>query len=49
MPQMSPMWWMTLMLLFIFTLYMTMSMLYFNKKFYFKNKNIKKMMMNWKW
>nr|YP_010849270.1 ATP synthase F0 subunit 8 [Krisna expansiva]WGG89410.1 ATP synthase F0 subunit 8 [Krisna expansiva] len=49
MPQMSPMWWMTLMILFNLNFYLMMSMMYFNKKIYLKKKNKKTILMNWKW
>nr|YP_009228433.1 ATP synthase F0 subunit 8 [Idioscopus nitidulus]AKU47320.1 ATP synthetase F0 subunit 8 [Idioscopus nitidulus] len=50
MPQMSPMWWLTLMLVFnLFYLIMN-SLLYFNydKKFHLKT-STKKLKMNWLW
>nr|YP_010952934.1 ATP synthase F0 subunit 8 [Empoascanara alami]YP_010952973.1 ATP synthase F0 subunit 8 [Empoascanara hongkongica]QJT42832.1 ATP synthase F0 subunit 8 [Empoascanara dwalata]WMQ52377.1 ATP synthase F0 subunit 8 [Empoascanara alami]WMQ52416.1 ATP synthase F0 subunit 8 [Empoascanara hongkongica] len=50
MPQMSPMWWTFLMIMFILSFIMIMSMLYFDykKKIDFKiNLNLTKM--NWKW
>nr|YP_010996495.1 ATP synthase F0 subunit 8 [Sophonia microstaina]WPC85237.1 ATP synthase F0 subunit 8 [Sophonia microstaina] len=50
MPQMSPMWWLLLMIYFIFVMTLFNSMVYFI--FYKKNhKEIssKKFMLNWKW
>nr|AYE40948.1 ATP synthase F0 subunit 8 [Idioscopus sp. 'myrica']WEP24787.1 ATP synthase F0 subunit 8 [Idioscopus sp. 'myrica'] len=50
MPQMSPMWWLTLMLMFNLLYLMMNTILYFNYKV--KNKNqilMKKSKMNWKW
>nr|YP_010610840.1 ATP synthase F0 subunit 8 [Erragonalia choui]WAP91661.1 ATP synthase F0 subunit 8 [Erragonalia choui] len=50
MPQMSPMWWTLMMLLFIFSMFLLMSLMYFNflNKSMLKNKkNIHEM--NWKW
>nr|YP_009733511.1 ATP synthase F0 subunit 8 [Krisna concava]QHV34349.1 ATP synthase F0 subunit 8 [Krisna concava] len=49
MPQMSPMWWMTLMLIFNLNFYLMMSIMYFNKKNHFKTMKKKSMNMNWKW
>nr|YP_011010423.1 ATP synthase F0 subunit 8 [Metrocoris tenuicornis]WPW47038.1 ATP synthase F0 subunit 8 [Metrocoris tenuicornis] len=51
MPQMAPMAWMTLMIMFITTIIMTNTLMYFNKKYFTKtnfNNNIKNKM-NWKW
>nr|WNK74772.1 ATP synthase F0 subunit 8 [Thaia sp. 1 NZ-2023b] len=50
MPQMSPMWWTTMMIMFIMLMIIMMTMLYFNfqKKIMMNFKmNFKKM--NWKW
>nr|YP_010952895.1 ATP synthase F0 subunit 8 [Empoascanara quarta]WMQ52338.1 ATP synthase F0 subunit 8 [Empoascanara quarta] len=50
MPQMSPMWWTTLMMLFTFLFVLLMVMMYFElkKSVHFKTKlNFQKM--NWKW
>nr|YP_010582964.1 ATP synthase F0 subunit 8 [Vatana ogromna]UGN61410.1 ATP synthase F0 subunit 8 [Vatana ogromna] len=49
MPQMSPMWWTTLMFMFIISFMMYMNIMYFNY-----NKNIKKNKkelnkLNWMW
>uniref|UniRef100_UPI00315D8929 ATP synthase F0 subunit 8 n=1 Tax=Choucentrus sinensis TaxID=3038122 RepID=UPI00315D8929 len=50
MPQMSPMWWLTLTMMLNSILMMTMCMLYFNTttKISLKNKNTMKKMF-WKW
>nr|YP_010610905.1 ATP synthase F0 subunit 8 [Seasogonia rosea]WAP91739.1 ATP synthase F0 subunit 8 [Seasogonia rosea] len=50
MPQMSPMWWMSLMLFFILSIMLMMSLLYFlplNKSFHHKHSNFK--LLIWKW
>nr|YP_010835875.1 ATP synthase F0 subunit 8 [Onukindia connexa]WGC89394.1 ATP synthase F0 subunit 8 [Onukindia connexa] len=50
MPQMSPMWWLNMMLMFIFCLIMMNSLIYFN--FFMKNKkktNYDYKNLNWKW
>nr|YP_009732578.1 ATP synthase F0 subunit 8 [Idiocerus salicis]QHS71297.1 ATP synthase F0 subunit 8 [Idiocerus salicis]WEP24852.1 ATP synthase F0 subunit 8 [Idiocerus sp.] len=50
MPQMSPMWWLTLMLIFNFSFLMMNSVIYFNYKV--TNKCSVKMLkykLNWKW
>nr|QKW88758.1 ATP synthase F0 subunit 8 [Idiocerus herrichii] len=50
MPQMSPMWWLTLMLIFNLTYLMMNSMLYFN--YQTKNKYSMKLLkykLTWKW
>nr|WAP91726.1 ATP synthase F0 subunit 8 [Idiocerini gen. 'Neoamritatus' sp.] len=50
MPQMSPMWWLTLMLMFNLLYLITNNILYFNYKI--KNKELiksNKMKMIWKW
>nr|WEP24839.1 ATP synthase F0 subunit 8 [Metidiocerus sp.] len=50
MPQMSPMWWLTLMLVFNLLYMMVNSMMYFNYKI--KNKDstkLSKFKLNWKW
>nr|WMC21092.1 ATP synthase F0 subunit 8 [Japanagallia sp.] len=50
MPQMAPMWWLTLSILFNMNIMITISTIYFNKNIslkkymIFKNKNL-----NWKW
>nr|YP_011017946.1 ATP synthase F0 subunit 8 [Anidiocerus bimaculatus]WQF69858.1 ATP synthase F0 subunit 8 [Anidiocerus bimaculatus] len=50
MPQMSPIWWLTLMLMFNFMYLMMNAMLYFNyeinKKYLKENKYLT---MSWKW
>nr|YP_010963552.1 ATP synthase F0 subunit 8 [Hemicentrus obliquus]WKZ08035.1 ATP synthase F0 subunit 8 [Hemicentrus obliquus] len=50
MPQMSPLWWLTLMLSFNLMIAMAMSMMYFNFSMIMskKYKSMKKEM-NWKW
>nr|YP_010610827.1 ATP synthase F0 subunit 8 [Nanatka castenea]WAP91648.1 ATP synthase F0 subunit 8 [Nanatka castenea] len=50
MPQMAPMWWTLLMILFIFSMILTNSMMYFNmlNKIITINK-MKTLQMNWKW
>nr|WRQ18202.1 ATP synthase F0 subunit 8 [Japanagallia neohamata] len=50
MPQMAPMWWLSLSMMFNMTMMITISTIYFNKntflkKFMKNNKN----QMNWKW
>nr|QKO00201.1 ATP synthase F0 subunit 8 [Evacanthus acuminatus]QWC53809.1 ATP synthase F0 subunit 8 [Evacanthus heimianus] len=50
MPQMSPMWWLNMMLMFIFCMMIMNSMIYFN--FYYVKStynNYKNMNFNWKW
>nr|YP_010958558.1 ATP synthase F0 subunit 8 [Centrotypus laticornis]UXF57634.1 ATP synthase F0 subunit 8 [Centrotypus laticornis] len=50
MPQMAPLWWLTLMLTFNLMLSTLMCMLYFNKKIKMNTINkLKKKEMNWKW
>nr|ATG83178.1 ATP synthase F0 subunit 8 [Tricentrus sp. EMHAU-15062504] len=50
MPQMSPMWWMTLMLMFNFMVMLSISMTYFNYKVSIvMMTKINKMNLNWKW
>nr|UBT70827.1 ATP synthase F0 subunit 8 [Eupteryx gracilirama] len=50
MPQMSPIWWMTLMITFICMLMICMNMNYFNFNKMFKmKKTIYKNKMNWLW
>nr|UQS80541.1 ATP synthase F0 subunit 8 [Convexana sp. 1 JW-2022a] len=50
MPQMSPMWWLSMMLMFMFCFFIINSMIYFNilknKNLYLKYKNSN---FNWKW
>nr|YP_009692494.1 ATPase subunit 8 [Limnogonus intermedius]QEH58919.1 ATPase subunit 8 [Limnogonus intermedius] len=48
---MSPMSWMTLMIVFILSLIIINSMMYFNKKYSTKTsmKNMTKNTLNWKW
>nr|YP_010963604.1 ATP synthase F0 subunit 8 [Nondenticentrus paramelanicus]WKZ08087.1 ATP synthase F0 subunit 8 [Nondenticentrus paramelanicus] len=50
MPQMSPMWWMSLMLMFNSMIMLSISMMYFNYKISFKlESSTKKTNMIWKW
>nr|UGS80155.1 ATP synthase F0 subunit 8 [Anomopsocus amabilis] len=52
MPQMNPIWWLTLMILFIMIFLLTNSLNYFYKtyKIEFKNNNyLNKKLINWKW
>nr|QZZ18370.1 ATP synthase F0 subunit 8 [Yangisunda tiani] len=50
MPQMSPMWWTFLMMMFIITMLMSMCMVYFNYNKYLEMKtSSKKMNLNWTW
>nr|QKY60290.1 ATP synthase F0 subunit 8 [Eupteryx minuscula]WRY72399.1 ATP synthase F0 subunit 8 [Eupteryx sp.] len=50
MPQMSPMWWMSLMMMFIITMMICINMNYFNYNKMLKMKKIGyKKMMNWMW
>nr|QHB74168.1 ATP synthase F0 subunit 8 [Bolanusoides shaanxiensis] len=50
MPQMSPMWWTMLMLMFNITLISSMAITYFNyKKLMMKNSLKLKKKMNWTW
>nr|UOA67860.1 ATPase subunit 8 [Deraeocoris sp.] len=53
MPQMSPMWWMTLLLTFMMMYLMIMMTIYSFKIYNKKSKNIKilksKKFLNWKW
>nr|YP_010736939.1 ATP synthase F0 subunit 8 [Chinaocerus tubulatus]WEP24826.1 ATP synthase F0 subunit 8 [Chinaocerus tubulatus] len=50
MPQMAPMWWMTMMLIFNLTYLMTTTMLYFNYKIKTKSSiKVNKPELNWKW
>nr|YP_010835914.1 ATP synthase F0 subunit 8 [Apphia sp. 1 SJ-2023a]WGC89433.1 ATP synthase F0 subunit 8 [Apphia sp. 1 SJ-2023a] len=50
MPQMSPMWWMYMMLIFIMCLMMMNSLIYFNYlKSSTKMKTFKNFDFNWKW
>nr|YP_008992963.1 ATP synthase F0 subunit 8 [Leptobelus gazella]AEE89601.1 ATP synthase F0 subunit 8 [Leptobelus gazella] len=50
MPQMSPLWWLTLAVMFNLLTMMTMSMMYFNLKIELNmNKSMKKNKLNWKW
>nr|YP_009692467.1 ATPase subunit 8 [Limnogonus hypoleucus]QEH58879.1 ATPase subunit 8 [Limnogonus hypoleucus] len=48
---MSPMSWMSLMIMFIISIMVVNSMMYFNKKYTAKNKKSEKTqsMINWKW
>nr|WQM87298.1 ATP synthase F0 subunit 8 [Ventidius karen] len=51
MPQMAPLSWMTLMIMFILSILMINSMMYFNKEYkIFKTmKSEKSKMISWKW
>nr|WRQ18150.1 ATP synthase F0 subunit 8 [Dryodurgades tortilis] len=50
MPQMAPMWWLSLSVEFNIIMMMTISMIYFTKKFHTKNnKKTEKSSMSWKW
>nr|WRQ18215.1 ATP synthase F0 subunit 8 [Japanagallia trifurcata] len=50
MPQMAPMWWLTLMILFNMSMMVTMSTIYFNKNIPLKTNLISKNMnLHWKW
>nr|ATC73072.1 ATP synthase F0 subunit 8 [Cicadellinae sp. EMHAU-2015-Zz060410]QUO99351.1 ATP synthase F0 subunit 8 [Atkinsoniella grahami] len=50
MPQMAPMWWTSLMILFIMTLLLMMNIIYFNMlSKSTKNNQIFIKQMNWKW
>nr|YP_009048942.1 ATP synthase FO subunit 8 [Orius sauteri]YP_010432121.1 ATP synthase F0 subunit 8 [Orius strigicollis]AID61653.1 ATP synthase FO subunit 8 [Orius sauteri]USW04718.1 ATP synthase F0 subunit 8 [Orius strigicollis] len=51
MPQMAPMWWLSLYFMFIMSFFMIMICMYylFNKTFSSKEISIKKNPINWKW
>nr|YP_010945302.1 ATP synthase F0 subunit 8 [Japanagallia malaisei]WMI45369.1 ATP synthase F0 subunit 8 [Japanagallia malaisei] len=50
MPQMAPMWWLTLSVLFNINMMITISTIYFNKNILMKNYlTFKKKNLNWKW
>nr|YP_011010475.1 ATP synthase F0 subunit 8 [Halobates flaviventris]WPW47103.1 ATP synthase F0 subunit 8 [Halobates flaviventris] len=51
MPQMAPLSWLTLMIMFIIMIIIINSMTYFNKNYMIKNKmeNKKMNQLNWKW
>nr|YP_011010267.1 ATP synthase F0 subunit 8 [Ventidius distanti]WPW46869.1 ATP synthase F0 subunit 8 [Ventidius distanti] len=51
MPQMAPLYWFTLMIMFIVMIKMINSIMYFNKNYMNTEKKIKKnnFKMNWKW
>nr|WRQ18176.1 ATP synthase F0 subunit 8 [Igerna tenuicaula] len=50
MPQMAPIWWLSLSMMFNLTMLMTMSMIYFNKNTYLKTIfQKKKINLDWKW
>nr|YP_010363424.1 ATP synthase F0 subunit 8 [Atkinsoniella yunnanana]UNZ12525.1 ATP synthase F0 subunit 8 [Atkinsoniella yunnanana] len=50
MPQMAPMWWTFLMITFVFSFSLMMSILYFNiMSKSMKMKKDKTIQMNWKW
>nr|YP_009727908.1 ATP synthase F0 subunit 8 [Notonecta montandoni]QHZ87283.1 ATP synthase F0 subunit 8 [Notonecta montandoni] len=52
MPQMSPMWWTTLFMLFLLSFLLVMMIMYFNKEYKPLSMEITKKemkMLNWKW
>nr|UFI48417.1 ATP synthase F0 subunit 8 [Gunungidia aurantiifasciata] len=50
MPQMSPIWWMFLMMVFLSAVMMSMLLIYFMPTSkYLMSKNINNFSMNWKW
>nr|YP_010727924.1 ATP synthase F0 subunit 8 [Bothrogonia lata]WDZ68105.1 ATP synthase F0 subunit 8 [Bothrogonia lata] len=50
MPQMSPMWWTSLLLMFLTSLLMMMTLIYFDTESLKNNKmTFTKKMMTWKW
>nr|YP_011036631.1 ATP synthase F0 subunit 8 [Planaphrodes nigricans]WRK21235.1 ATP synthase F0 subunit 8 [Planaphrodes nigricans] len=49
MPQMAPMWWLTLMIMVIVTMITMNSMLYFNFKSFMKIKTMENKKMKMKW
>nr|UGN61371.1 ATP synthase F0 subunit 8 [Typhlocybinae gen. 1 sp. 2 BY-2021a] len=50
MPQMAPIWWMTLMVTFLLSMLMCMWIMYFNKNIKMNTYNkLKKKNMNWSW
>nr|YP_002727939.1 ATP synthase F0 subunit 8 [Orius niger]ABZ02076.1 ATP synthase F0 subunit 8 [Orius niger] len=51
MPQMAPMWWLSLYIMFILSFFMIMICMYyvFNKTISVKTSSSKKKMINWKW
>nr|YP_010743021.1 ATP synthase F0 subunit 8 [Anagonalia emeiensis]WEU75302.1 ATP synthase F0 subunit 8 [Anagonalia emeiensis] len=50
MPQMSPMWWTFLMLMFMFMMFFMLSLMYFNfMNKLMKNNKFMSNQMNWKW
>nr|YP_010540349.1 ATP synthase F0 subunit 8 [Singapora shinshana]UYF20491.1 ATP synthase F0 subunit 8 [Singapora shinshana] len=50
MPQMSPMWWTTMMMMFLISFMLVMSILYFNcMNLMNKDIQIKSKKLNWKW
>nr|YP_010582873.1 ATP synthase F0 subunit 8 [Uzeldikra longiprocessa]UGN61293.1 ATP synthase F0 subunit 8 [Uzeldikra longiprocessa] len=50
MPQMSPMWWTSLMMMFILMFIMCLTMMYFSTDYKMKiKKKMKIMKINWKW
>nr|YP_010268838.1 ATP synthase F0 subunit 8 [Halobates hayanus]UIG88217.1 ATP synthase F0 subunit 8 [Halobates hayanus]UIG88235.1 ATP synthase F0 subunit 8 [Halobates hayanus] len=51
MPQMAPLSWLSLMIMFIMMIIVVNSMTYFNKNYKIesKKKNMKMNMLNWKW
>nr|YP_010583055.1 ATP synthase F0 subunit 8 [Eurhadina exclamationis]UGN61501.1 ATP synthase F0 subunit 8 [Eurhadina exclamationis] len=50
MPQMAPIWWTMLSMMFLLSMMMSMQMLYFNYNKFFKKKNLKnKINYYWVW
>nr|WRQ18189.1 ATP synthase F0 subunit 8 [Igerna wilsoni] len=50
MPQMAPMWWLTLMIMFNINMMITISTMYFNKNIILKKHlTYKNMNLYWKW
>nr|WRY72490.1 ATP synthase F0 subunit 8 [Yangida basnetti] len=50
MPQMSPMWWTMMMMIFLISMLMAMSLVYFSyKKLIKKDMKMKKTSFNWLW
>nr|YP_011010397.1 ATP synthase F0 subunit 8 [Metrocoris inthanon]WPW47012.1 ATP synthase F0 subunit 8 [Metrocoris inthanon] len=51
MPQMAPLSWLTLMMMFIMTMMVMNTLMYFNKNYITKTEKMNKIMktMNWKW
>nr|YP_002791227.1 ATP synthase F0 subunit 8 [Aeschyntelus notatus]ABZ01972.1 ATP synthase F0 subunit 8 [Aeschyntelus notatus] len=51
MPQMAPLWWETLYIIFIFMFMIMIMIIYYNKSYSPKSNNYKKKInqLNWKW